>query len=77
MSRENGKGGMTRGSDGWDLGVFTIVQDEPEFIHPWLNHYRKHAAEARDLFVLAHAPSRSDGTPIPSDEMVEWGEPRR
>ena len=38
-----------------DLAVMTIVQDEPEFIHPWVNHYKKHVADHRDIFVLIHS----------------------
>jgi len=38
-----------------DLAVMTIVQDEPEFIHPWVNHYKRHVADHRDIFVLIHS----------------------
>ncbi len=38
-----------------DLAVMTIVQDEPEFIHPWVNHYKAQVADPRDIFVLVHA----------------------
>ena len=37
--------------------MFTIVQEEPEFIHPWINHYKKHVADPADLYVLVHAPT--------------------
>jgi hypothetical protein len=52
------------------FAVFTIVQDEPEFIHPWVNHYRKHVADAQDIFVLLHAnaePAGGTGQPSPWD----------
>jgi hypothetical protein len=26
--------------DSRDTAIITIVQDEPEFIHPWINHYK-------------------------------------
>jgi hypothetical protein len=54
------------------LAVFTIVQDEPEFIHAWVNHYRKHVADARDIYVLVHTPVTSDGKPINPAEMPGW-----
>jgi hypothetical protein len=55
-----------------ELAIFTIVQDEPEFIHAWVNHYKKHVADPRDLYVLIHLPSRPDGQPMRSDEMAAW-----
>ena len=54
------------------LAAFTIMQDEPEFVHPWINHYKKHVANPRDLYVLVHAPMRPDGQPMRSEEMPAW-----
>lgn len=55
-----------------ELAVFTIMQDEPEFIHPWINHYKKHVSDPRDLYVLIHSPTRPDGTPMRSEETPAW-----
>jgi hypothetical protein len=55
-----------------DLAVFTIVQDEPEFIHPWINHYKKHVLEACDLHVLVHAPTAPDGRPMAAESVPSW-----
>ena len=63
---------MIRNKDYRDLAVFTIVQDEPEFIHPWINHYKKHVADPRDLYVLVHPATRPDGEPIGADEIPAW-----
>lgn len=46
-----------------DLAIFTIVQDEPEFIHPWINHYKKHVVAPQDIYILIHAPSAGGVTP--------------
>jgi len=54
------------------FAVFTIVQDEPEFIHPWINHYKKHVVEARDLYVLVHAPTGSDGRLMTAEMLPAW-----
>jgi hypothetical protein len=59
-------------SDHRDLAVFTIVQDEPEFIHPWINHYKKHVADPRDLYVLVHPPTRPDGTSMGQEDIPAW-----
>ena len=48
---------MIANDDCRNLAVFTIVQVEPEFIHPWINHYKKHVAEPGDIYVLVHAPT--------------------
>jgi hypothetical protein len=63
---------VIRNSDYRDLAIFTIVQDEPEYIHPWINHYKMHVADAADIFVLIHAPMRSDGTPMEAAEIPGW-----
>jgi hypothetical protein len=63
---------VIRNSDHLDLAVFTIVQDEPEFIHPWINHYKKHVADPQDIHVLVHPPMRADGTPLQPDELPAW-----
>jgi hypothetical protein len=63
---------VIRSSDHRDLAVFTIVQDEPEFIHPWINHYRKQVADPRDIHVLVHAPTRLGGEPMRPDELPAW-----
>jgi hypothetical protein len=54
------------------LCVFTIVQDEPEFIHPWINHYKKHVEDPRDLFVLVHPPTYPGGQPARSGDLEAW-----
>ncbi|HMN85590.1 MAG TPA: hypothetical protein PKA74_06340 [Bauldia sp.] len=54
---------MTDSRETRDLAVMTIVQDEPEFIHPWVNHYRRHVADSRDLYVLLHVRPGGDGRP--------------
>jgi hypothetical protein len=54
------------------LAICTIVQDEPEFIHAWVNHYKNHVADARDIYVLVHAPTNANGTPIAPEEIPEW-----
>jgi hypothetical protein len=59
-------------SDRRDLAIFTIVQDEPEFIHSWINHYKKHVPDAGDIYVLVHPPTSPEGTPIPLTEMPAW-----
>ena len=56
--------------------MFTIVQDEPEFIHPWINHYRKQVSQAGDIYVLTHGATNNDGEPAPSVELSEWGRAR-
>lgn len=53
---------MIAGDNYRSLAVFTIVQEEPEFIHPWINHYKKHIADPGDLYVLVHAPT-PEGAP--------------
>ena len=63
---------MIRDDNYRDLAVFTIVQDEPEFIHPWINHYKSHVADAGDIYVLVHSPTGLDGAPMRSAEMVAW-----
>jgi len=63
---------VIRNNDYRDLAVFTIVQDEPEFIHPWVNHYKKHVAEAGDVYVLVHPPTGPDGELMKSSEMPAW-----
>jgi len=63
---------MIRNNDYRDLAVFTIVQDEPEFIHSWTNHYKNHVADAGDIYVLVHSPTGLDGAPMRSAEMPEW-----
>jgi hypothetical protein len=55
-----------------EFAVFTIVQDEPEFIHPWINHYKKHVVGARDLHVLVHAPTGPDGKPTAAEALPAW-----
>lgn len=50
---------MIRSPDHKDLAVFTIVQEEPEFIHPWINHFKKHVADPKDIHVLVHPPSNA------------------
>jgi len=55
-----------------DLAVFTIVQDEPEFIHPWINHYKKHVAETRDLYILVHPATAADGMPMTAEALPAW-----
>ena len=50
---------MIANADYRDLAVFTVVQVEPEFIHPWINHYKKHVADPGDIYVLVHAPTRT------------------
>ena len=54
------------------LAAFTIMQDEPEFVHAWINHYKKHVADPRDIYVLVHAPTRPDGQPMRSEELPAW-----
>jgi hypothetical protein len=49
-----------------DFAVFTIAQEEPEFIHPWVNHYKRHVADPGDIHVLVHAPTYPGGEPSPS-----------
>lgn len=63
---------VIRNNDYRDLAVFTIVQDEPEFIHPWINHYKNHVADAGDIYVLVHSPTGLDGAPMRSAEMLAW-----
>jgi hypothetical protein len=55
-----------------DLAIFTIVQDEPEFIHAWVNHYKNQVAEARDIYVLVHTPTDANGTPIAPEGIPAW-----
>jgi hypothetical protein len=55
-----------------DLAVFTIVQDEPEFIHPWINHYQKHVNGADDIYVLNHYLMDTEDKSCPSAELSEW-----
>jgi hypothetical protein len=51
---------MAQTNEQRDLAVMTIVQDEPEFIHPWLNHYKGHVADSQDIFVLVHSRNRTE-----------------
>src|SRR5437764_352258 len=37
---------MIRSADCRDLAIFTIAQDEPELIHPWVVHYKNHVSDA-------------------------------
>jgi hypothetical protein len=50
---------MIRSPDHKDLAVFTIVQEEHEFIHPWINHFKRHLADPKDIHVLVHPPSNA------------------
>jgi hypothetical protein len=63
---------MRRSTTYRDLAVFTIAQDEPEFIHAWVNHYKNHVANAGDIYVLVHLPMRPDGKPMCREELREW-----
>jgi hypothetical protein len=63
---------VIRNNENREIAVFTIVQDEPEFIHPWVNHYKNHVADAGDIYVLVHPPTGQDGTPMRSEEMLPW-----
>lgn len=36
------------------LAVFTIVQEEPEFFHRWLDHYCRQVKDPGDIYVLDH-----------------------
>jgi hypothetical protein len=53
------------------LAVFTIVQEEPEFVHPWINHYKKHVADPGDLYVLVHPPTPLEQGPA-DDTASAW-----
>ena len=63
---------MIRSRDYKDLAVFTIVQEEPEFIHPWINHYKKHVADPKDIHVLIHPPSSAAVQQCGSNENAAW-----
>jgi hypothetical protein len=63
---------VIRNNDFRDLAVFTIVQDEPEFIHPWVNHYKNNVADHCDIYVLVHPPVGLNGLLMRPDEMPEW-----
>ena len=63
---------MIRSADCRDLAIFTIAQDEPELIHPWVNHYKNHVSDAGDIYILVHPPTDTDGAPIHIAKMPEW-----
>src|SRR5664279_205504 len=63
---------MIRSRDYKDLAVFTIVQEEHEFIHPWINHYKKHVADPKDIHVLVHPPSSAAAQQCSSNENTAW-----
>jgi hypothetical protein len=63
---------MIINNDYRDLAVFTIAQDEPEFIHPWINHYKNHVADLKDIYVLVHSPAGPDGVPLRPEDLPAW-----
>jgi hypothetical protein len=63
---------LSSGNDSLDLAVFTIVQDDPEFIHPWINHYKKHVADPRHIYVLVHALAQQEGAPTRESSASAW-----
>ena len=68
---------MIQNDEHKDLAVFTIVQEEPEFIHPWINHYKKHVADSNDVYVLVHAAtSPEESTSASTGITSEWSAAR-
>jgi len=65
---------VTKPAERRELAIMTIVQDEPEFIHPWVNHYRAHVADSRDLFVLVHPRGAVDDA---ADDADPWHKAER
>jgi hypothetical protein len=63
---------MIRSGDHRDIAIFTVVQEEPEFIHPWINHYKKHVADPGDLHVLVHAPTPAEPQSARSEAALAW-----
>ena len=63
---------MTGSSESRDLAVMTIVQDEPEFIHPWVNYYKAHVADPQDIYVLVHQRAAVEAGQPPALDDDPW-----